>query len=65
MPRMGGKVMAEWLKTLYPDLKILFTSGYTEDAIVHHGVLKPGIAFLHKPFTADALGRKIRDVLDR
>jgi hypothetical protein len=38
---------------------------YTEDAIVHHGVLKPGIALLHKPFTSDTLGRKIREVLDR
>ena len=40
-------------------------SGYTDDAIVHHGVLDPGIAFLHKPFTAQALGLKIREVLDK
>ena len=40
-------------------------SGYTEDAIVQHGVLKPGIAFLNKPFSSKALGRKIREVLDR
>ena len=46
-----------------PALKVIYMSGYTEDAIVHHGVLKPGIAFLHKPFTSDTLGRKIRDVL--
>ena len=39
-------------------------SGYTDETIVHHGVLKPGIAFLHKPFTADALGLKIQQVLD-
>ena len=39
-------------------------SGYTDEAIVQHGVLKPGIAFLHKPFSSGALGRKIRDVLD-
>ena len=43
MPVMGGKVMAEWLKTTYPDLKILFTSGYTDDAIAHHGVLDEGV----------------------
>ena len=42
MPLMGGKVMAEWLKATYPDLKILFTSGYTDDAIAHHGVLETG-----------------------
>jgi len=44
---------------------VIYMSGYTEEAIVHHGALKPGIAFLHKPFTADTLGRKIREVLDR
>jgi hypothetical protein len=40
-------------------------SGYTEDTITHHGVLKPGIDFIHKPFTSATLGRKIREVLDR
>ena len=40
-------------------------SGYTDEAIVQHGVLKPGIAFLHKPFTSSVLGRKIRETLDR
>ena len=49
MPLMGGKVMAEWLKTTYPDLKILFTSGYTDDAIAQHGVLEAGVEFLSKP----------------
>lgn len=48
-----------------PALKVIYMSGYTEDAIVHHGVLNPGIAFLHKPFTSETLGRKIREVLDR
>lgn len=64
MPLMGGKVMAEWLKATYPDLKILFTSGYTDDAIVHHGVLEPGVAFLPKPYTSATLSRKVRAMLD-
>jgi two-component system cell cycle sensor histidine kinase/response regulator CckA len=64
MPRMGGKVMAEWLKTTYPDLKILFTSGYTEDAIAHHGVADPDVEFLPKPYTPATLTSKVRDLLD-
>jgi two-component system, cell cycle sensor histidine kinase and response regulator CckA len=64
MPLMGGKVMAEWLKTSYPDLKILFTSGYTDDAITHHGVLEPEVEFLPKPYTPATLTRKVRDLLD-
>jgi len=64
MPRMGGKVMAEWLKTSFPDLKVLFTSGYTEDAIAHHGVLEKGVEFLPKPYTPESLARKVRELLD-
>ncbi|MDR3562663.1 MAG: PAS domain S-box protein [Negativicutes bacterium] len=64
MPLMGGKVMAEWLKTTYPNLKILFTSGYSDNAITHHGVLEPGIAFLPKPYTPATLARKVRALLD-
>ncbi len=64
MPQMGGKVMAEWLKATYPDLKILFTSGYTDDAIAQHGVLEPGVAFLPKPYTPASLARKVRAMLD-
>jgi two-component system, cell cycle sensor histidine kinase and response regulator CckA len=64
MPQMSGKVMAEWLKEVYPDIKILFTSGYTDDAIVQHGVLEPGIAFLPKPYTPAALASKVRELLD-
>ena len=51
MPLMSGKVMAEWLKATYPDLQILFTSGYTDDAIPAHGVLETGVEFLPKPYT--------------
>jgi len=64
MPRMGGKVMAEWLKIAYPHLKVLFTSGYTEDAIAHHGVLDAGVEFLPKPYSTASLARKVRDLLD-
>jgi CheY-like chemotaxis protein len=65
MPLMGGKVMAEWLKTTYPDLKILFTSGYTDDAIAQHGVLETGVEFLSKPYTPAMLARKVREMLDK
>ena len=64
MPLMSGKVMAEWLKTTYPDLKILFTSGYTDNAITHHGVLNAGVVFLAKPYTPATLARKVRAMLD-
>lgn len=64
MPLMGGKVMAEWLQTTYPTLKILFTSGYTDDALAQHGVLEPGVAFLPKPYTPAILIRKVRAMLD-
>jgi FixJ family two-component response regulator len=64
MPQVGGKELADRLKTLRPDIKVLFTSGYTDNAIVHHGVLEPDIDFLQKPFTPDALARKVREVLD-
>ncbi|MGA2556672.1 MAG: ATP-binding protein, partial [Verrucomicrobiota bacterium] len=64
MPVMGGKVMAEWLKETYPDLRILFTSGYTDDAIARHGVLDAGVEFLPKPYTPLTLARKVRELLD-
>jgi CheY-like chemotaxis protein len=64
MPGASGSEMARQLLLLRPALKVVYMSGYTEDAIVHHGVLVPGTALLHKPFTADTLGRKIRSVLD-
>jgi two-component system cell cycle sensor histidine kinase/response regulator CckA len=64
MPLMGGKVMAEWLQATFPDLKILFTSGYTDDAISHHGVLETGVEFLAKPYTPAILARKVRQLLD-
>jgi len=65
MPQMGGKELADQLKLLRPDVKVLYTSGYTDDAIVHHGVLEPGTHFLQKPFSPVALAQKVREVLDR
>jgi signal transduction histidine kinase len=64
MPQMGGKVMAEWLKTTYPHLKILFTSGYTDNSIATHGVLDTEVEFLSKPYTAATLTRKVREMLN-
>jgi DNA-binding NtrC family response regulator len=64
MPGASGPELVAQLTARRPGLRVIYMSGYTDDAIVHHGVLNPGIAFLHKPFTSDALGRKIRDVLE-
>jgi PAS domain S-box-containing protein len=64
MPLMGGEVMAKWLKATYPDLKILYTSGYTDDAIAQHGALEAGVKFLCKPYTPATLACKVRAMLD-
>jgi two-component system, cell cycle sensor histidine kinase and response regulator CckA len=65
MPQMGGKVMADWLHTANPNLKILFTSGYTDDAITQQGVRETGGEFLPKPYSTATLVRKVREMLDR
>ncbi|MDO8836343.1 MAG: PAS domain S-box protein [Vicinamibacterales bacterium] len=64
MPEMNGRVLAKNLLLLYPSLKRLFMSGYTADVIAHHGVLEEGVQFLQKPFSAEDLAAKVRDVLD-
>ncbi len=65
MPSMSGKQLADRLKESFSGLKTLFISGYTSNAIVHHGVLIEGVEFLQKPFNPDAIARKVREVLDR
>jgi two-component system cell cycle sensor histidine kinase/response regulator CckA len=64
MPHMSGKELADRVRALYPHTRILFTSAYTENAIVHQGVLDKGVALLQKPFTPSALARKLREMLD-
>jgi two-component system cell cycle sensor histidine kinase/response regulator CckA len=64
MPHMGGKELADWLKISRPNVKVLYTSGYADNAIVHHGVLDPGTHFLQKPFSLKTLSHKVREVLD-
>jgi signal transduction histidine kinase/CheY-like chemotaxis protein/ABC-type amino acid transport substrate-binding protein len=65
LPGMTGKELADRLKALRPEMKVLFSSGYTEDVIVHRGVLNPGISYLAKPYTPQGLAAKVREVLDQ
>ena len=64
MPEMSGRQLTERVAPTRPDMKILLMSGYTEDTMVRHGIACDGAAFLQKPFTLDALGLKVREVLD-
>ena len=64
MPGMNGRALAERLASLMPAMRVLFVSGYTENVIVHHGVLKENIEFLAKPYSVDQLARRVREVLD-
>jgi CheY-like chemotaxis protein len=65
MPQMSGRVMAEWLKALYPELRILFTSGYADDAGGQPDSIAAGVAFLPKPYTPSSLAHKVREMLDQ
>jgi len=64
MPDLNGRDLAARLQAARADLKVLFMSGYTDDAVVRHGILQQGIAYLQKPFTPESLARKVRTVLD-
>lgn len=64
MPGFGGRALATQLRRTAPELPVLFMSGYTEDAIVRHGIMRADVAFIQKPFTGAALARKVREILD-
>jgi two-component system, cell cycle sensor histidine kinase and response regulator CckA len=65
MPGMSGRQLAEQLLSLHPKTKVLYMSGYTNNEIFHHGVLKEGINYIPKPFTLDGLTKKVREVLEK
>ena len=64
MPKMNGPELAKRVTQRWPRIKVLYMSGYTTNAIVHHGVLNEGLFFLQKPFMPAALAAKVREVLD-
>jgi CheY-like chemotaxis protein len=64
MPEMGGRELGARLAALQPDLPVLYMSGYTGDDVIQRGLLEPGVPFQQKPFTAEGLGRKVREMLD-
>jgi two-component system cell cycle sensor histidine kinase/response regulator CckA len=65
MPGMSGSKLTDRLKAIHPEAKTLYMSGYTDNAILHHGILEPGTNFIQKPFTVESLPRKVREVLDK
>jgi CheY-like chemotaxis protein len=64
LPGLNGLQVAQLLTAARPGIRVLYFSGYTDNAVVRHGMLEPGVAFLQKPFTPAVLGRKVREVLD-
>jgi two-component system, cell cycle sensor histidine kinase and response regulator CckA len=64
MPGINGRILSQNLRALRPSMKVLFTSGYTGDVMIHHGMLDEGIEFIAKPYTLEQLAKRVRDVLD-
>ena len=64
MPQMGGRELANAVRLRFPQIRVLFMTGYTEDTIIHHGVLENGASLLQKPFTPSGMAKKVREVLD-
>jgi two-component system cell cycle sensor histidine kinase/response regulator CckA len=64
MPELNGRVLAERLETMFPTLRVLFMSGYSDEAVVRNGMIRPNTAFIEKPFSESSLARKVREVLD-
>jgi PAS domain S-box-containing protein len=65
MPGMGGRELTDHLTSFHPEMKVLYMSGYTENAIVHHGILIEGMNYIQKPFTVEGLARKVREALGK
>jgi PAS domain S-box-containing protein len=65
MPQMSGRELADHLVSVHPEMKLLYMSGYTDDAIVQHGILEEGVNYIQKPFTMEGLAKKVREVLDK
>ncbi len=65
MPEMNGRQLADRIQKIYPDIKILFMSGYTADIIAHHGILDKGLNFLNKPFTEHSLALKLQEIFNQ
>lgn len=65
MPSMGGQELSNQLRAIRPNIKVLFTSGYSDDTVVHHGILESGIEFMQKPFSPATLARRVRQVLEQ
>lgn len=64
MPQMSGRELAATLRQRYDGMRVLYMSGYTDDAVIRHGLSDASMLFIQKPFTARVLVRKVRDVLD-